>query len=134
MKPTHRIYVVDTSYLLELYRVPGWCDADAIPEIRKRFKRAWKQGDRLFLPLGCLLEYGNHVADIKDAHDRAKWAQLLHELVVEILDDTKQSCPFTLTEAPEIKSVELLVRNWRNKHVAAPRGSSMPRPRRKQPH
>jgi hypothetical protein len=122
VKPTsHRIYFVDTSYLDELYAVPGFSDVQAIPQVRKRFELAWKAKDRLFVPLGVLLEFGNHIAKIRNDHDRAKWARHLHEVVVAALDPTKQSRPFVLTEAPALDDTELLVRLWRDKHVNAPR-------------
>jgi hypothetical protein len=119
VNPNHRIYFVDTSYLDELYAVPNFSDAQGVPEVRKRFERAWKAKDRLFVPLGCLLEYGNHVAKIKSDHDRARWAKHLHEVVVQVLDPTKQTRPFVLTEAPALDDTELLVRIWCNKHVDA---------------
>lgn len=122
MRSSHRIYFVDTSYLLELYAVPGFSDVRAVEEVRKRFARAWKAKDRLFVPLGCLLEYGNHVADIKNDDHRAKWAHSLHEIVTEVLDTKRKSRPFILTEAPELSEAEALVRTWKDKHVRAPRG------------
>lgn len=122
MKSKHRIYFVDTSYLLELYAVPGFSDAHAVVEVRRRFKQAWKARDRLFVPLGVLLEYGNHVADIKNLAHRIRWAEALHRLVSEVLDTTRISRPFILTEAPELAEAEALVRTWAEKHVRAPRG------------
>jgi hypothetical protein len=122
VNPRHRIYFVDTSYLLELYKVPDCFDETAALQVRKRFEGAWRRGDRLFVPIGCLLEYGNHVANIKNQQLRENWARLLHKVVVDVLDPKKPSRPFTLTEAPEIDGVELLVRNWCDKHVSAPRG------------
>lgn len=122
MKPSHRIYFVDTSYLLEFYAVPDYSDTLAVPEVRRRFKQAWDAKDRLIVPLGCLLEYGNHVADIKNESNRMKWAKLLHQHVSEALDKTKRSRPFILTDAPELDASELLVRTWSERHVKAPRG------------
>lgn len=122
MSPQHRIYFVDTSYLVELYAVPGFFDQAASDAIRARFVAAWSRGDRLFVPLGCILEFGNHVANVKNPSDRLKWSKRLHELVCESLDPTAKQRPFTLVAAPHIDEVALLVADWHSKHVAAPRG------------
>jgi len=38
----HTIFVIDTSYLLELFAVPGCSEKNAIREIRKRYEKATK--------------------------------------------------------------------------------------------
>ena len=118
----HRIYFVDTSYLLELYAVPGCFDPHAKEIVRSRFAEAWRRADRLFVPLGCLLEFGNHIADLRSPSDREKWAKLLHDRVVEALDPAAKQRQFAVVEAPLLTDLSLLVSDWRAKHVAAPRG------------
>jgi len=120
--PAHRVYFVDTSYLLELYAVPGFSDPAATTAVRTRFAGAWTRGDRLFVPLGCLLEFGNHIADIKNPSDRVKWAKQLHDLVVEALDTGTKLRRFALVEAPPLNDIQLLVADWRKNHVTVPRG------------
>ncbi|HEY4273500.1 MAG TPA: hypothetical protein VGM65_15990 [Candidatus Udaeobacter sp.] len=58
------IYVFDTSYLLEL----SDCGRNAIPKVRDRiremFEAAVKVGARFVVPLPCLFELGDHIADV----------------------------------------------------------------------
>lgn len=120
--PDHRCYFVDTSYLTELYAVPGFSDPAAVTAIRARFTTAWSRGDRLFVPLGCLLELGNHITNVHNAPQRKKWAGVLVEQVRQAMDDRAKQRPFTLVDAPPMSAVLDLVRQWSEKHVAAPRG------------
>ena len=122
MSSGHRIYFVDTSYLLELYRVPGYFDERATGPIRSRFATAWRRDDRLFVTLGCLLEYGNHIADLRNPSDRDRWAKLLEERVAEALDPQVRQRQFVVLEAPPLAELLRLVADWRSRHVTAPRG------------
>jgi hypothetical protein len=60
------ILVIDTSYLLELFRVPGHSEEKVICEIRTRYEQAIKDKAMLFVPLPCIFELGNHIADVRD--------------------------------------------------------------------
>ncbi len=122
MTQPHRVYFVDTSYLLELYAVPGFSDALAKEPVRSRFNGAWNRGDRIFLPLGCLLELGNHIANINNLADREKWAGFLQDLVTEALDPLAKQRRFVLVEAPSLEELQVLVASWKTRHVTAPRG------------
>ena len=57
------IYVVDTSYLLELYRVPGFSTPTHYPNVVAKVSSAVSSGGLLFLPLPCVIEFANHLAD-----------------------------------------------------------------------
>ena len=41
MTSSHRVYFVDTSYLLELYVVPGYSDPGKAAAVRERRKGDW---------------------------------------------------------------------------------------------
>jgi hypothetical protein len=88
------IYVLDTSYLLEIFRCGRDSREDASDEVRKRFKQANKSGGRFFVPLPCLFELGDHVADVKNEELRKKIAENLVSTVKASLE-TKR--PWTIT-------------------------------------
>jgi predicted nucleic acid-binding protein len=75
------IYVVDTSYLIEL----AGCGRDSNPEAHKRvrelFKTVGKGGGRFFVPLPCLFELGDHIADIRHNEKRSQLAAWLQKTV-----------------------------------------------------
>lgn len=66
------IWIVDTSILLELLDIPGFCQDRE--RITKDYQRRLRNGDRFQLPMGVVIETGNHIADVKDGtlrRDRA---------------------------------------------------------------
>ncbi len=44
------IYVIDTSYLLEIYECPGFCNPKAAQKIHELFAEAIKARARFFVP------------------------------------------------------------------------------------
>ncbi len=75
------VYVVDTSYLLEFYGVPGFSTKPAVNEVRRRFAEANEHDNELYTTIGCILETGNHMARVPDGHDRRQLAARLREHV-----------------------------------------------------
>jgi hypothetical protein len=75
------IYVVDTSYLLEYANCDDFCVPTAVKEVRRRFKKESARGARFFVPLPCIFELGNHIADVKHNARRAVLAAWLVETV-----------------------------------------------------
>lgn len=103
------IYVIDTSYLVELVGCGRASNKVASDEVRKRFKQANTAGGRFFVPLPCLFELGDHVADVK--HD-----ELRDKLVKELVSTVKSSLEFckpwaiTPTGSPETVLPKLMER------------------------
>lgn len=79
--PPKTVYVVDTSYLLELFKVDGCYSDLAAEEVKKRFQKAWKSKVDLFVPLPCMYELGNHIADVRDATRRRDLANAVLEAI-----------------------------------------------------
>lgn len=50
------VYVVDTSYLCELFAVPHYSTKRDVIEVRRRFKEAIKAGRRLYVSLPAIFE------------------------------------------------------------------------------
>ena len=81
---TRRIYVIDTGYLLELFRVPGASTNSSAKEIKKRFKEAISNNNGLYVPFTCICELGNRIAQVPNGSIRRK-------LVFKLLDTVKSS-------------------------------------------
>lgn len=92
------LYVVDTSYLLEYANCDDFCIPKAVKEVRKRFEREASRGARFFVPLPCIFELGNHIADVKHAKRRAELAGWLLKVVEGSL---KNSRPWHITPADQ---------------------------------
>lgn len=88
------IYVIDTSYLLELFGCPHVSNASASTKVRALFKSANASGARFFVPLPCLFELGNHIADVKKDDLRS---QLVNRLVEAVEGSLSENKPWTIT-------------------------------------
>lgn len=81
------VYVIDTSYLCELFRVPGFSTPNAIDEIEKRFRLAVKIGARFFVSVPALYELAGHIADVADGRLRRKLSVRLRNTVAKCIDE-----------------------------------------------
>jgi hypothetical protein len=73
--------VVDTGYLLELFRIPKrFNEADA-EEIKHRFQIAQNQGNKLYIPIPVLFELANHIAHVDNGYERLILAKKFSETV-----------------------------------------------------
>jgi hypothetical protein len=80
------IIVLNTSYLLELFAVPGHSTEHGKPAVRARFADATDRGDMLFVPAPCLFELGNHIANVSTGSLRKTLAEALLEAVERSLE------------------------------------------------
>lgn len=99
------IYVVDTSYLLELFKVDGNYSDDSAEEIKKRFQQAAEAGDLFIVPLPCLYELGNHIADVRDGGRRR---DIAHKVLPVIKQCVKENRPWTIVPSTDIGSLSIL--------------------------
>lgn len=88
------VYVIDTSYLLELFGCGRDSQKTVSAEVRRRFKDANAAGGRFFVPLPCLFELGDHIADV--GHDGLR-GKLASELVATVKKSLDLGTPWTIT-------------------------------------
>ena len=88
------VYVIDTSYLIELFGCGRDSNQAACAEVRRLFKDANARGGRFFVPLPCLFELGDHIADVRHENQRTNLAHRLVETVSGCLSENK---PWTIT-------------------------------------
>ena len=62
--------VIDTGYLVELFKVPKHSNETNATEIENRFKLASGNKSRLYIPIPVLFELGNHIAYVDDGNQR----------------------------------------------------------------
>ncbi len=89
-------YVIDTSYLDELFAIPNYCTGDGSIEVRKRYRKAIEDAASLFVPLPCIFEIGNHIASILQGGLRTQAATKVGEAVRSAF---ASGVPFTITPA-----------------------------------
>ena len=62
--------VIDTSWLVELYRVPGHCHQSRSSAVRAELGDVIEKGQRAWVPVPVLFELANHIAHVKDGNIR----------------------------------------------------------------
>ena len=90
------VVILDTSVLLNVLDVPGFNqDRDAVPD---RFGELLDAGANFLLPLGAVLETGNHIADVRDGRRRRRHAAVFADQVRKAL---KGEAPWALAPLPD---------------------------------
>ena len=76
--------ILDTSWLLELYRVPGYFREERTHDVRSETARIAGDGCELFVTVPVLFEVASHITHVRDGHRR-------RILGKKLLDDIKSS-------------------------------------------
>jgi hypothetical protein len=98
-------YVVDTGYLLELFKVDGRYNDDKHKIIDAKFKKAAIQGFRIYVPVSVLFEVATHIAYVDNGYRRKKLAE---KLAIIVDSCVKKQNPWIITPGEELKSIEQL--------------------------
>jgi len=109
------IIVIDTSYLLELFAVPEFCDEISVAEVKRRFKGAVQQKAIMYVPLPCLFELANHIADVRDGTRRKSLADSLVSTVESCASD---GAPWLITPFDVIDTFPKLCRAFAGDYVS----------------
>ena len=108
------VYVIDTSYLLELYAVPGHSTQEAVDEIRSRFTDAVRQGARLYVTVPSIYELANHIAHISDGNVRFSLAKRIRKDVLSSLDE---GVPWTIIPSQSLNALGELIASFADNYV-----------------
>ena len=71
--------ILDTSWLLELYRVPGYFDESRTLEVRNETTGIVNAGDKLFVTVPVLFEVASHITHVRDGNRRRSLGKRLLE-------------------------------------------------------
>jgi hypothetical protein len=106
-----KIYVVDTSYLDELLRVPKFYTDQSFIEVNNRFRDAITSHFRLYVPLPCIFELGNHIANCSNGDTKR---DLVDKLVKMVSSSILESIPFTIIPATSMEDFLRLFQEFAN--------------------
>ncbi len=108
------VFVIDTSYLLELFSVPGHSSSNAVKEIRIRFEKAIKNHSRLYVPLPCIYELANHIAHVDNGDMRKKIAGKIFETVKSSVE---KRIPWNITPSTGFENLPDLLKMYAEEFV-----------------
>jgi len=103
------VYVIDTSYLCELFAVPHYSTKEAISEVRKRFAVAVEAGTILYVSLPAIFELAGHIADVPDGRERRKLSKKLRDTVVSSI---REGFPWILLPPLDKGTIERLINGF----------------------
>ena len=102
-----RVFVLDTSYLAELYSVPGFSEADFSRALRKKMAR--ELGARFHVPVGCLYKLCDHIADVRDGDRRH---QLARKVATDVTTSMARGQPWLMSPATGIDGIAKFVQRF----------------------
>ena len=85
--------VLDTSWLLELYRVPGYFKESRTPLVRTETAELVEAGYELFVTVPVLFEVASHITHVRDGNRRRLLAGRLRD---DILTSIDRETPWTI--------------------------------------
>ena len=103
--------VLDTSYLLELLKVPTFWDEDDHREILERIDNATQTGVTLLVAPGVVFEVADHIADVRHEAERKRLASKWRDLVVAGLEGSS-SLLFAVFQSDESNGLNSFVAEW----------------------
>lgn len=106
MTVTIREYVVDTGYLVEIFRVDKLYTEESYQRIKAKFSEAIERGDRLYVPLPVLFEVANHIAGVANGTRRR---ELVNKFLADVSSSVKDTQPWTITPPGDPQSIEELM-------------------------
>ena len=102
-----RVFVLDTSYLAELYSVPGFSEAAFSRALRKKIAR--ETGARFHVPVGCLYKLCDHIADVGDGNQRH---QLARQVATDVKSSMARGLPWLMSPAAGLDTIAEFVQRF----------------------
>ncbi len=97
------VVIIDTSVFLNILNVPGFNqDRDAVED---RFRQLVDDGANLLLPMGAVLETGNHIADVRDGRQRRRHAAVFVDQVRRAMNGETPWTPTPLLDPDQMHSL-----------------------------
>ena len=87
------IAILDTSWLLELYQVPGYHKKTRLRKVRGKIGRIIDAGGELFITVPVLFEVASHITHVRNGHRRRALAGKLQKDIKNSLD---RESPWTI--------------------------------------
>jgi len=105
------LIVVDTSYWVELLKIPRRYTETKHLAIKKKFEWAIEQKATLYFPLPCVYELANHIAHDQDGTTRRNLAEQLYQIVTN-------NPSILVTPACAVNELSKFIERFKNEYVA----------------
>lgn len=102
-----RVFVIDTSYLLELYSVSDSSDTSFSRALKDRIAR--ETNARFHVPVGCLYKLCDHITDVRDGDSRRRLAR---QVANDIKSSVERARPWVIAPAQDLSGFVKSVRTF----------------------
>ncbi len=109
-----RVYVIDTSYLLEIFAVPKCTNPKAQDKIKSLLTSAVENKARLYVTVPSIYELANHISDVPNGNVRRSLAEQVRDTVLSSLND---GMPWTIIPSQQPDTFKNLIVSFVNNHV-----------------
>lgn len=100
--------ILDTSWLLELYRVPRNFKESRTEPVRTETEEFVASGGELFVTVPVLFEVASHIAHVRDGRRRRTLAERLRD---DIRDSVDRESPWTVVTDRATVGLDILLRS-----------------------
>jgi len=104
------LIVVDTSYWVELFKIPKHFSEEKHLAIEEKFTWAIEQKATLYFPLPCVYELANHIAHVQDGTARRSLAERLYQTVTN-------NPSILITPACAVNELSKFIERFKNEYV-----------------
>ena len=102
-----RVFVVDTSYLTEIYSVPGFSDERFTRAITERMAK--ETSARFHVPVGCLYRLCDHITDVPDGNLQRRLARRVAD---DVQSSVERARPWVVAPAKGLPDLASSVRTF----------------------
>ena len=100
--------ILDTSWLLELYRVPHYFDAARTPKVRRETAEVIEAGRELFVTVPVLFEVASHITHVRDGRHRRSLGKRLRDDIASSVDRERPWTIATVDRGILLRSEDVL--------------------------
>jgi hypothetical protein len=100
----NKVYILDTSWLVEFYKLPDHHEVNRSKSVLAEFKSATQLGASFILPLAVVFEYCNHIAQIKNGTLRIKFAT---QFANDVRSSRNNVIPYLIMPAADLPEIDV---------------------------
>lgn len=104
-----RVFVIETSYLCELYGVPNFSNPGFSSSLRAKWDREREAGASFRVPVGCLYQLCDHIADVPDGRRRRKLAE---QVAADVASSVEAWMPWLIIPSDGVTELARFVRRF----------------------
>jgi len=104
------VHIIDSSVYLVILNVPNFCTPTQLNETLSLLKQYNDSNDEMLLPLGTIIETGNHIADSVNG----RRYRIAEKFINDVKSSLREETPYKLCGIPKGDSWQRNLEEWFN--------------------